>query len=55
MITEAQKQEFLERRAKGPQLTDGEVEEFNKTGVKMTSEQYLKFLEATDSKCDGNS
>lgn len=51
MITEAQRKEFLERRAKGSQLSEKEVEEFNRDGVKMTSEQYLAFLEVTEEKC----
>lgn len=52
MITEAQKQEFLARRAKGPQLSDQEVEDFNSTGVKLTKEQYEAFLKATENKCN---
>lgn len=50
MVTEAQRLEFLARRAKGPQLSQKEVEEFNKDGVKLTQEQYEAFLKITDEK-----
>lgn len=54
-VTKEQEEEFLKRRAAGSKLSLEEVEEFNKTGVKLTQEQYQAFFDATEEKLNGNS
>lgn len=50
MITKEQEEDFKRRRANSI-VSDSEHDEFNKTSVKFTEEQYLEFLKATDEKC----
>lgn len=49
-VTASQIEEFKRRKAEGSKISDTEVEEFNRTGVKLTKEQYEAFLEATEEK-----
>ncbi len=54
MVTKEQEAEFKRRRAAGATVTNEEVKAFVKVGPKLTKAQYLAFLKATDSKCNGD-
>jgi len=54
-VTAEQEAEFKRRRAAGATVSSDEVKAYVKIGPKLTKDQYLAFLKATDSKCNGDS
>ena len=49
-VTAEQIEEFKRRKAAGPKYQDEQLER-----KEFTKKQYLAFLKATDSKCNGDS